>query len=63
MTPRRLPEHIIRRIAVAGEVDPRTVRKLLRGEPVRGAAGERGRDALHDAGIDLAQESGEEREP
>lgn len=36
----------ILRVAADADVDPRTIRKLLDGEDVRGRAGERGREAI-----------------
>lgn len=47
----RLPEHVRRRIAVAAEVDPRTVKRFCDGKPVRGMAGERIARALKAAGL------------
>ncbi len=40
----------LRRLAVLADVDPRSLRRLLRGEPVRGAAGHRARRVLIEAG-------------
>lgn len=40
-----------RALAVKGNVDPRTIDKVLRGERVRGMAGHRARAALREAGI------------
>jgi hypothetical protein len=37
----KIPEHVRRRIAVAAEVDPRTVRKFCQGKPVKGMARDR----------------------
>lgn len=42
---------IVRRLAVAARVDPRTILAVLRGEPVRGDAGHRARAALVAAGL------------
>ncbi len=42
---------MLRRLAVAAEVDPRTLRKLLRGAEVKGMAGRRARQVLADAGL------------
>jgi hypothetical protein len=48
----KLPEHVRRQIAVqASGADPRTVDKVYRGEPVRGAVAERVRAALEAAGL------------
>lgn len=46
-----LDEAVRRELAVKAEVDPRTIEKALRGEPVRGMAGRRARRALRDAGF------------
>jgi hypothetical protein len=63
MSTRRLPEDLARQVAVGSGTDPRTVQKVFRGEPVRGMAGRRAREALRAAGIKLAQDdAGEERE-
>lgn len=47
----RLPEHVRRRIAVAAEVDPRTVKRFCEGKPIRGMAGERIARALKSANL------------
>ena len=47
---RMLPNHELRKVAVAAEADPRTVRKFIKGEPVQGLVGERIRRALNEAG-------------
>lgn len=36
-----IPETVIRRIAAEADADPRTVRKVLAGEPVRGVVRDR----------------------
>lgn len=41
----------LREIAAQANIDPRTLGKVVRGEPVRGMAGERAREALKAAGI------------
>lgn len=41
----------LRKLAVAASVDPRTLNRLLRGLPVRGDAGHRGRRVLEDNGF------------
>jgi hypothetical protein len=51
----------IRRAAVNAEVDERTVRKILRGEHVRGVAGERARAALRAMGIEPPAQGKEPR--
>lgn len=49
--PRPLPAHVERKIAVAAECDPRTVRRALLGLPVRsGMTLERIRRALRELG-------------
>lgn len=40
----------LRRLAVLADVDPRSLRRLLRGQPVRGGAGHRARRVLIEAG-------------
>jgi hypothetical protein len=40
-----------RRLAVEGSVEPRTLLKALRGEPVRGMAGQRAREVLERHGL------------
>jgi hypothetical protein len=40
-----------RRLAVEGSVEPRTLLKALRGEPVRGLAGQRAREVLERYGL------------
>lgn len=44
--PRTLPAHALRAVAVAAQADPATVRRVLRGERVRGMVAERIRVAL-----------------
>lgn len=53
--PTRLSEGQVRRIAADASVDPRTLHRLLRGEPVRGLAGERARAALEAVGIAIPE--------
>jgi hypothetical protein len=54
---RRLPAHQERAVSVAAGVDPRTVRKVLAGLPVRsGLVRERIEKALRDLGIDVDKE-------
>lgn len=50
----------IRRIAVDTATDPRSVARELRGERVRGMAGERIRRALHAAGLPSSRGRGSE---
>jgi hypothetical protein len=52
----KLPEHVRRRIAVAAEVDPRTVTKFCKGVAVMGMAGERIERALRAEGLLPAQD-------
>lgn len=47
----RIPNHLLFRVAVGALVDPRTVRRVLRGEPTRAATRERIEDALRGAGL------------
>jgi hypothetical protein len=47
----RLPEHVRRRISVAAQVDPRTVKRFCDGVVIKGMAGERIVRALKDAGL------------
>lgn len=51
MTRRTIDESQARRLAVQADCDPRTIRKALRGEDVKGMAGERARKALREAGM------------
>lgn len=44
------------RLAADADVDPRTVERALRGEPVRGRAGERVARALEKAGLARREE-------
>jgi hypothetical protein len=48
---RRLPGYQVRRIAVAADVHPRTVSRVLAGLPTRGAPRERIERALAEAGL------------
>ncbi len=41
----------VRRLAVKASCDPRTIKKLLKGERVTGLAGQRARAALVEAGL------------
>lgn len=47
----RLPEHVRRRIAVAAEADPRTVKKFCDGIPIKGLVGDRIARALRKEGF------------
>ncbi len=47
----RIPHHVVIRIAAAAGADPRTVRRVLNGEDVRGLVRERIDKALKDAGL------------
>ncbi len=49
----KLDDATCRKIAVQADCDPRTIKKALRGEPVRGMAGRRARTALLEAGYSL----------
>jgi len=46
-----LDEATKRELSVRGEVDPRTLEKVLRGQLVRGMAGRRARRVLEEAGF------------
>lgn len=48
----RLPAFMIRKAAVLAPADPRTITKLLRGEPVSPLARERIMRALQELGVD-----------
>ena len=48
---KRLDAAAVRRLAVDASVDPRTIKKVLKGEAVVGLAGERARAALVKAGL------------
>ncbi len=50
MTKKTIDEANARRIAVAADCDTRTIKKIVRGELVRGMVGERARKALQEAG-------------
>ncbi|MBI4021158.1 MAG: hypothetical protein HY369_02860 [Candidatus Aenigmarchaeota archaeon] len=52
-TPPRIPTATLRQLAVSAGVDPRTIRAVAEGRPVRGMAGERARVALLTAGYTL----------
>lgn len=54
MANEKLSASEVRRLAVAASCDPRTVEKVLRGEPVRGMARTRALAALKAAGVDVA---------
>lgn len=54
-TKKALDEAMRRELAVGASVDPRTVEKVLRGEPVRGMAGRRARRALEEAGFTVPE--------
>ncbi len=57
LSKRRLPLHQEREVAVAASVDPRTVRRVMAGEPVRIMARERVERALRKLGIVLEARS------
>lgn len=46
-----MPEAQVRRVAVEADADPRTVRRVLRGESTRGMAAERVRMVLRRMGM------------
>jgi hypothetical protein len=45
---RHLPAHIAREIAVAAQADPRSVQRVVAGQPTKGAIRDRILRALHD---------------
>lgn len=51
----RLDEATVRALAVEASVDPRTIRRVARGESVRGMAGARARKALESAGYPIVK--------
>ncbi len=51
---RRLDAHEIRRVAVRGLVDPRTVERFLDGRPIRALSARRIRDAMRALRIGVA---------
>ena len=53
MRTKRLPQHVVIRIAAAAGADPRTVRKFCEGAEVRGLVRERIEKALATAGIEI----------
>jgi len=55
MIPKRrtpLPAHLVLKVAVEASADPRSVRKLLRGEPLAALTSERILRALRERGLD-----------
>lgn len=54
-TKKTLDEATRRELAVKGEVDPRSIEKVLRGERVRGMAGRRARRVLEEAGFSVPE--------
>jgi hypothetical protein len=55
--PNQLDAATLRALSVAAGVDPRSVAKVLKGEPVRGMAGHRARKVLEAAGLLTATEA------
>lgn len=49
----RIPEALLRRLAVEAEVDPRTVVRVWKGQPVCGMSSERALRALQAHGIPI----------
>jgi hypothetical protein len=49
--PLQVDEAILRRLAVAADVDPRSLKKILAGKTVRGMAGRRAALVLRQAGL------------
>jgi len=54
-TPLVVPEHVVRRIAVAASAHPRTVRRVLTGQRTKAMTRERIEKALLEAGIALVE--------
>jgi len=51
----KLDAATVREYAVKANVDPRTIEKAARGEPVRGMAGHRARATLKAAGVPVPE--------
>jgi hypothetical protein len=51
MQERKLDEATVRELSVKASVCPRTIRRLVAGQPVRGLAGHRARAVLAEAGL------------
>lgn len=51
MSKRTIDEATARQLSVAAICDPRTIRKVLRGERVRGSAGQRAKEVLLKVGL------------
>jgi hypothetical protein len=51
-TTRRLPEHQVRALSVAAEVDPRTIKRYLAGAATQGLQRDRVERALQAAGLE-----------
>lgn len=56
----KLPARIAREVAVRASVDPRTVQRVLGGQPVRGLTGERIAKVLAEMGIEVKRETDDE---
>lgn len=56
---RKLPAHVLRRIAVAADADPRSVQRVFAGEHLRGSVDERIRRAIDAAELGHLIKSGE----
>lgn len=54
----RLDKATLRELAVKASCDPRTIEKVIRGEPVRGMARRRARAALVKAGVAVPEDEG-----
>ena len=61
MEPRtkRLPWHVMVRLSIPADADPKTVQRFCEGEPVRGRVAERIEKALMAAGIAVIDEHGD----
>jgi hypothetical protein len=55
MRTKRLPRHVVIRIAGSSDADPRTVQKFCDGDEIRGAVKERIEKALAAAGIKVVE--------
>jgi hypothetical protein len=55
MRTKRLPRHVVIRIAGSADADPRTVQKFCDGDEIRGAVKERIEKALFAAGIKVVE--------
>jgi hypothetical protein len=54
-TRRHLPTHVAREIAVEAKADPRSVQRVISGQPTKGAIRDRILRALHERSLRLAE--------